>query len=310
MHRKKIYIIVIVAFSVLSTTLSLYVYQIFRSPNILVNQPNKKLIIPYHTRFKNLQTKLYQEGFVKDMITFSFLARLMKYDRKIIPGCYELTANMSNREAITLLRAGVQKPMHITFHNIQNKTELAEKITRNVQVDAHDFEKLLNDTAFVQKYGFNLDNVLAMFIPNTYEVYWTITHTELFDKMYKAYQQFWHPARLQKAKALGLTPLQVAILASIVQGETIKPEEVPIMAGVYINRLKNRTPLQSCATLVYAVHDDSMRRVLHKHKNIDSPYNTYTHRGLPPGPINVPPIATIDGVLKAEKHQYLYFFSI
>lgn len=307
MEKKKNFAIFIVACTVLLTTLSFYTYQIIRSPNILVDKPSKLLMIPHGTRFKALQDSLYKGAFVEDIVAFSFLARLMKYDQNIIPGCYKLKTNMNNWEAIQLLKSGHQTPVNITFNNARTNEELARKITNKIEASAHDIEVLLNDSAFVSQYGFNLETIRAMFIPNTYEVYWTITPQGLVERMYQEYQRFWNRQRLRKAKALDLTPIEVSILASIVQEETTKMDEAPTIAGVYMNRLRKGMRLQADPTLKYAMGDFLIRRILKKHQEIDSPYNTYKYEGLPPGPIKVPSIAAIDAVLNLEEHDYLYF---
>ncbi|MHA7877516.1 MAG: endolytic transglycosylase MltG [Bacteroidota bacterium] len=306
---KKRGLITVTAFAGLAlviTTFSL-AYVLFLHPNVLVNQPNKQLKISHGTSFKALKDALKEQGYVSNLVTFSFFSRLMHYDRKIVPGAYQLTTNMSNWAAIRVLKRGTQQPVKIVLHYVRNKSELATQITQNIEASAADFKKLLDDPVFVGQYGFHTDNVMAMFIPNTYEVYWTISPKRLFERMYKEYQKFWNTSRCSQASSLKIIPIEVAILASIVQSETNKLEEAPLIAGVYMNRLRKNMFLQSCPTLLYALEDASIRRVLHKHKDIDSPYNTYKYRGLPPGPICLPSIAMIDAVLNSADNDYLYF---
>lgn len=307
MRKREIRIITAIAGAILLIFALLSSYQLIKKPNILVGKPAKLLIIPPGIRFSALQDSLSQGGYVADIASFSLLARLMKYDRRVMPGAYKLKPGMSSWDAIKVLRAGMWEPVKIVLYDMHTKADLSAKITRNIGVKATDFEKLLNDSTFVSQYGFNTDNVLAMFTPNTYEVYWTISAKELFQRMYLEYQRFWDQERLSKAKQIGLTPTEVTILASIVQKETNKPEEGPIIAGIYLNRLSRGMRLQSCPTLLYVIGDPSTRRVLRKYQRIDSPYNTYLYKGLPPGPITIPPIAMIDAVLNHQKHNYLYF---
>lgn len=283
------------------------IYGFFIRPNILVKQPAKRLNIPHGTSFSVLKDILQRYEYVSNMSSFDFLARLTGYPQRIIPGAYLLQTNMSNWRAIQVLKKGMQKPVKITLHHVRTKAELAARITQNLEIEAADFKKLLEDKEFVGRYGFNLDNVMAMFIPNTYEVYWTVTPQGLFERMYKEYQQFWNARRRSQASCLKHTPIEVAILASIVQGETNKLEEAPLIAGVYINRLRKNMPLQSCPTLLYILGDSSVKRVLNRHKTLDSPYNTYKYGGLPPGPISLPTIAMIDAVLNSPSNDYLYF---
>jgi UPF0755 protein len=292
--------------SVLLITFTFYVYQICYTPNILVGKESQLLIIPNNATFETVQTLLHDGGYVQDLMSFSFLARLMEYDRKIKPGRYVLHSNMNNLEVIRFLRLGKQEPVTITFNNVRLLPELAQKITRTIGMRPEEFEAELVRFAMSNTYGFSKDNILAMFIPNTYEVYYNITPAQLIDRMHDEYELFWNEERRKKAEAIGLTPVEVSVLASIVQAETVKRDEAPVIAGLYINRLKKGIPLQADPTLVYAVGDFSLKRVLNEHKEVDSPYNTYKYRGLPPGPINMPEIASIDAVLNYKPSNYLY----
>lgn len=285
----------------------LLLYSVFLRPNILVGQSSKQLHIPRHTSFITLQATLQQQGYLSNTRSFRWLARFLHYDRRIVPGAYQLRPNMSNWQAIRLLKTGIQRPVKVVLHNINSKAELAHQLTKNLEIDAAEVEQLLHDPAFLQQYGFQIETVPAMFIPNTYEVYWTISAQALFQRMYKEYQRFWNKARMSRTKSLKLTPIEVSTLASIVQKETNKTEEAPIVAGVYVNRLKKKMALGSDPTLLYILNDPTARRVLNRHKNLESPYNTYKHRGLPPGPICSPSIAMIDAVLNYTSHNYLYF---
>lgn len=285
----------------------LLLYGLCLHPNILVRQPGKQLYIPHGTSFSSLQDTLQQEGYLANTTTFHLLARLMRYDRRIIPGAYQLQSNMSNWRAIQLLRTGMQQPVNIVLHHACDKAALADKITQNLEISAEAFKKLLDDPNFLERYGFQLNNVMAVFIPNTYEVYWTISPKNLFERMYKEHQRFWNIRRISKAKRLNLTPVEVSVLASIVQNETLRAVEAPIIAGVFINRLKKKMPLQSDVTVVHALGNTTVKRILHKDTKIDSQYNTYKHRGLPPGPLNVPEVAMLDAVLNFAKHDYLFF---
>lgn len=293
-------------FSILFITFVFYFYQICYTPNILVGKEPRELIIPDSASFKTVQQILHEGGYVQDLVSFSFLARLMKYDRQVKPGRYILNSNMNNLQTIRYLRLGKQEPVMITFNNVRLIPELAKKITRNIAMTPEAFEAEVIRFAMNNNYGFNKDNVLAMFIPNTYEVYYDVSPEELIERMYQEYRKFWNEERAAKADALGLTPIEVSILASIVQAETVKREEGPVIAGLYINRLKKGMLLQADPTLVYASGDFSLKRVLNEHKEIESPYNTYKYKGLPPGPINMPEIYFIDAVLNYKASNYLY----
>lgn len=307
MKRKKIYVVFILVFSILLTTFAFYFYQLIKTPNILVEQSDRALLIPYGATFKDVQNKLYDEEYVHDLVAFSFLAKLMDYDDNIKAGRYMLRRDMTNLAAIKLLRSGHQTPVNITFNNVRLQEELPEKLCNNIAADKDKFLALLQDTAVAKTYGFDQYTFISMFIPNTYEVYWTISEQELLDRMKLEYDRFWNEDRQAKAQALGMSPIEVSTLASIVEAESKMVDEKPRVAGVYINRLNRGMALQADPTLVYAAGDFTIGRVLNKHKEIDSPYNTYKYAGLPPGPINIPPISAIDAVLNYEHHNYLYF---
>ncbi len=303
----KIKIGCIIFFSVLLTTFSLYTYQILYRPNILVQQKDSMLIIPYKMTFKQLQKKLYEENIVQNMLAFSIVARWMKFDKNLKPGHYKLKKGMNNLETIKWLRAGKQHPVNITFSNIRTLKDLAEKITHNIGLTSEQFLTLLQDENFLQQYDLNKHTVKAIFIPNTYQVYWTYNAKQVFKKIYDSYQKFWNNKRRLQAKKIGLTPIEVCILASIIEEETNNIQEYPIIAGVFMKRLKRGMRLQSCTTLRYAMQNFSCKRVLYKHINIISPYNTYIYKGLPPGPIRMSSIKAIEAVLYYTKHNYLYF---
>jgi UPF0755 protein len=292
--------------SILLISFAFYGYQICYTPNVLVDKKDRQIIIPRGATFKQVQGIFHEQNLVQDLMSFSFLSRLMDYDENIKSGRYVLRANMTNIEAIRLLRSGQQEPVKITFNNVRLITELADKITKNLAMKPEEFEAALIQFAMTNKYGFNKDNVLTMFIPNTYEMYYQSSPQEVIDRLHGEYQNFWNADRKAKADKLGMTPIEVSILASIVQAESIKKEEAPIIASLYLNRLKQGMPLQADPTLVFAVGDFSLKRVLNEHKEIDSPYNTYKYAGLPPGPINMPEIRSIDAVLNFTPSNYLY----
>ena len=222
-------------------------------------------------------------------------------------GYYELSPNLSIYRAARKLVAGSETPIRFTFNNLRTKEQLTERIGETFYMSADTIAALLSDPSVCASYGFDTVTIVAMFIPDTYEFYWNTDATEFIDRMKTEYDIFWNNERLKKAENLDLTPIEVIILASIVDKETLKIEEMPRIAGVYLNRLKRNWALQADPTLVFAVGDFSITRVLDVHKKVESPYNTYKYRGLPPGPICIPSISAIDAVLNAENHKYLYF---
>lgn len=307
MKNRKILLIGLVVFSVLLTSFTYYAYQIVFTPNILVEQEDRSIIIRPNETFEQLRNRLYEEKIIGDMISFSFLSKLMDYQETIKPGHYVLKKGMTNLEAIRMLRSGMQTPVNVTFHNVRTKESLAEEVSRNLMAEEDELIRLMNDSATVARYGFDTLNIVSMFLPNTYEFFWTTTAEEVFERMHKEYEKFWTEDRLAKAEKRGLDPKEVSVLASIVKAETSKRDEMPRVAGVYLNRLDRNMRLEADPTLIFAAGDFTIRRVLNEHKEIDSPYNTYKHAGLPPGPINVPSITAIDAVLDAEDHKFIFF---
>ena len=302
-NKRLIFFLVI---SVLGISFSFYAYQMVYTPNILVDQDDRLLIVKEGDTFKDVQEELHDGNFVQDLISFSFLAKLMDYDEQIKPGRYLLKRNMSNLRAIQLLKSGAQEPVRITFNNVRLIPELAEKITRNLGMTPQEFEAAVVQFAMSNSNGLNKDNILAMFIPNTYQVYYNIVPEALVKRMHQEYENFWTDERKEKAKKIGLTRTEVSVLASIVQAETISEDEAPTIAGLYMNRLKQGIPLQADPTLIFAVGDFTLKRILDVHKEIDSPYNTYKYAGLPPGPINMPEINSLEAVLNFKPSDYLY----
>lgn len=222
-------------------------------------------------------------------------------------GYYRFPAEIGNKHLIRRLQLGNETPINLSFtHAIRTPEQLAGLMGKKLLLDSVDVQTRLNDRVYLSQFGMKPETAVCLFIPNTYEVYWTMTADQLFERMYKEYKRFWNEERLSKAENIGLSPVEVAILASIVASETNKKAEYPLIASLYLNRLRKGIALQACPTVIYAVGDFSMRRVLKRHLRIDSPYNTYTHRGLPPGPIRLARPDVIDAVLNAPKTDYLY----
>jgi UPF0755 protein len=230
----------------------------------------------------------------------------LKYEQPK-PGHYRFAAKLSNRELIRRLQLGEQTPIKLSFtQSIRTREQLAGYMGKKLLLDSAEVIQRLYDKEYLAHFGLTPETAVCLFIPNTYEVYWTMSANQLFARMYKEYQRFWNEERLAKAKKLGLKPTEVATIASIIASETNKKEEYPTIASIYINRLRKGIALQACPTVIFAVGDFSMRRVLKRHLEIESPYNTYKYRGLPPGPIRLARPDVIDAVLNAPKTDYLY----
>ena len=227
--------------------------------------------------------------------------------QKLKPGRYVINESTTSIYVARMLNFGWQTPQNMTLSGtIRNKEVLAKRISMQMMADSASIAVALDSAEFLSEYGFTPQNVFALFLPDTYQMYWTASVKDIFDRMKKEYDIFWNPDRVAKAEALKLTRMQVSVLASIVSGETLKTFEYPQIAGVYLNRYRKGMKLQADPTVAFC-HGYTLDRILKKHLSIDSPYNTYKYAGLPPAPINVPPKACIDAVLNPDKHGYLYF---
>ncbi|GAA0880049.1 endolytic transglycosylase MltG [Algoriphagus jejuensis] len=306
--RKNILLVALIATSVLTISLTFYFYQVFFSPNTMVESDQPYMLkISSNAVYKQVANQLYEDKVINDAVSFGFVAKALGYQEAVKPGLYKIDPKMNNLDLVRMLRSGKQVPVKVTFNNVRTKEDLAEKITSNLEVTQAQFLELIQDSVYIRKFDFEEETVMSMFIPNTYEFWWNTSPEQLFDRMYKEYEAFWTEERKQKAQALGLSQKEVSTLASIVQAESQKSDERPKISGVYINRMKIGMPLQADPTLVYATGDFTLKRILNVHKDIESPYNTYKYTGLPPGPINLPDINSLNAVLNTEKHDYLYF---
>ncbi|GAA4470772.1 endolytic transglycosylase MltG [Nibrella saemangeumensis] len=288
---------------------SFYAWQVFKTPNLQVGENDEafELYIPRGATYETVMDTLKKHDVVHDEMSFRFLAKLMKYPQSVKYGRYVIKPKTGNYAAIVKLRSGDQDPVKLTFNSIRLKEDLVKRIGNKLEFGTDTLAGLLGDPAVTKQYGFDTTTIVCMFIPDTYEFFWTVKPKEFLDRMAKEYKNFWTEERRRKAAALGLSQTEVQVLASIVEGETKKNDEKPRVAGVYLNRLKQGMKLEADPTLIFAARDFSIRRVLNVHKGINSPYNTYRYAGLPPGPIYLPSESSIDAVLNAENHNYLYF---
>ncbi len=284
------------------------IYRKAFSPNVFTrNKKVQYLFIPTGSGYDDILKLLYTEKLIKNKSTFEWAAERMNYKKHIQPGKYKLKNRMTNHKLILMLRSGQQEPVKLTFNNIRTLEQLAGLVSRKIEADYSAIINLLHNKEYISQIGFNEYTMIGLFIPNTYEFYWNTSAEQFISRMLNEYNSFWTRARKSKAGQINLTQNEVITLASIVDEESSKEEEDPIIAGVYINRLKKGIKLQADPTVRYAHGDFSMRRILKKHLLIESPYNTYKYYGLPPGPIRIPSIESVDAVLNYKKHDYLYF---
>jgi len=305
---KKLVISFVFIFLISAVIGGYYAYKVIYQSNVnLGKQKSRVIYIPTGSSFDDVISILGKNNILKDRATFEFLSEKKNYRNNIKPGKYRILARMSNNALINLLRGGIQEPIIINFNGIRTKEQLVARVARRIEADSADMYDAMNDDDYLGKYGFNSDNVLALFIPNTYEIFWNTSTDEFFERMAKEYRKVWTEERKQQAAQLGFSQVEVAILASIVQAEQCCDyEEKRKIAGLYINRLKKRMALQSDPTVIYAIGDFSIDRVSYKQTRLNLPHNTYRNKGLPPGPINFVQVSSIDAVLNYDKNDYIY----
>ena len=306
---KKVILLIMVILLAVALYGAYDVYKKVYQPNVTLNNITDDYFYIYSNyEFDDVVHDLYEKGYIINRASFEWVAEKKKnFKNNIHPGRYLLKEGMSNNELIDLLRSGQSVPVKVTFNNVRTIEGLAGKISKNLECDSIEIVGLLTDNEFVNGYGFNKNTILTMFLPNTYQFNWSTTAKQAIERMAQEYKKFWTDERKAKAQKLHLSQSEISILASIVQAEqSVHSDERPRVAGLYINRIRKGMLLQSDPTIIYGLGDFSIRRVLNKHKAIDTPYNTYIHQGLPPGPINLPSIKSLDAVLNYEQHDYIY----
>jgi UPF0755 protein len=286
---------------------SLSYYNRIFGPNVSTDrEQGVELYLPSNPDFREVLGLLQHSGAIDDLEGFIWVARRKNYNEAPKGGRYLLTDGMSNNELVNMLRAGLQAPVNVTFNNIRTHQDLAGQLAKRLESDSIAFLEALTNTEQLEEMGFESHTVLGMILPNTYQMYWTTTPEGFITRMHTEYKRFWNEERMQKASELRLTPIQIATLASIVDEETIREDEKPRVAGLYLNRLDKGIRLQADPTIKFAMGDFTVQRILNKDLLIDSPYNTYKYAGLPPGPIRMPSVSGINAVLNHEQHDYLY----
>ena len=305
MNIKKIAIVIIALLAIAAA----YGYFTFLSKNTKFSQEKLYVFIPTGSTFGDVLKIIKPQ--IKDIDNFKFVAEKRSYDKNVFPGRFLFKKGMNSFQIVTALRHN--EPLNLAFNNQESLEKLVSRVSKQIEVDSTTLINTLRDTVFMQKNGFNTETILGMFIPNTYEVKWNISAEKFRDKMANEYTKFWNVDRLAKAKALQMSSQQVVTLAAIVHKETVKTDERPRVAGVYLNRIKLDMPLQADPTVIFAVKkesgnfDQTIKRVRGDMLKSSSLYNTYVHTGLPPGPIAMPDISAIDAVLNYEKHDYIFF---
>ena len=310
MYIKKLLWIISILGLLVVGSFSYYIYDVMFSPNTSFQNKEAFVFISSDANFETIKNDL--EPLLIDIGSFETLAKQKKYDVNIKPGRFRLTSGMTNNDIINALRNG-NLPVRVSFNNQNSLELLAGRIAFQIEADSLSLLLAFQDPTILSKYNLNADTALSLFLPNTYEFFWNTDASAFVERMALEYDKFWTLERRDQASKLGLSPTEVVILAAIVQEESKKNVEQPRIAGVYLNRLNNGWPLQADPTVKFAIYQQPawdgipVKRILNKHLEIDSPYNTYKNRGLPPAVIAMPDIAAIKSVLNAESHSYFYF---
>ncbi|MFZ2429650.1 MAG: endolytic transglycosylase MltG [Lutibacter sp.] len=306
MNSKKFLLLIIGLLLLIGGVLGLSLYsKIFKGNTV----EEGYLYIPTGSNFEEVENLV--RPFLKRVKPFVSVAEKLNYPEAVKPGKYKISKGMSNFELVRMLRSGNQTMVNLSFNNQDTFEKLAGRISQQIEADSLSLLKAFTDNSFLEESGFNATNAIGMYIPNSYEFYWNTTAEDFRAKMLNEYSKFWDAERLEKAKKLNLTKNEVITLASIVQKETATVNERPIVAKLYLNRLASGWPLQADPTIIFALkakfgNDMVIKRVFSKDLDINSPYNTYKNTGLPPGPISMPDISSIEAVLNPANHDYYY----
>lgn len=306
-NLKRIFWIGFIIVALLALWLGYRLYQRVMAPAVFLDEESVVFYVDDGTSFPDLSSSLLDNGYIRDSAAFRLLSERKGLTERIRPGRYRLKDRMSLNALVNMFRGGVQEPLRLVLRPERDVDDVIAFLGTELQPSAEDFRKSLFNDSLLNTVGLDRESAELLLIPNTYEFWWTTSADAFVKRMTEEYDDFWSSSRRQKAAAINLSPKDVGILASIVQEETTKTEEMPRIAGVYLNRLRLGMLLQADPTVKYAVGDPGIRRVLHKHLTVDSPYNTYKNKGLPPGPISMPEIQAMDAVLNAEEHDYLFF---
>ncbi len=308
-NLKKIISIIAVVGLFIAFAIFGYIYYNAFTANTKFAEEEVYVYIPSNSNYE--QASAILKPYIKDFNKFEFVANARKYNSNVKSGRFLLKKDMSNFDIIRALRQNL--PVQVAFNNQESIEKLVQRLSNQLEPDSLSLLIAFTNEPFLKQNNISQETALTLFIPNTYEFFWNTSADKIAQKMAKEHQKFWSKERLQKAQEQNLTQEQVYTLASIIHKESVKADERPKIAGVYLNRLKINMPLQADPTIIYAIKkeyndfDRVIKRVLHSDLQINSPYNTYKNTGLPPGPIAMPDVSAIDAVLNPEKHQYIYF---
>ncbi|XMO86700.1 endolytic transglycosylase MltG [Algibacter sp. AS12] len=310
MYIKKILLAILVIGLIVAAFFANFVYKAMLKPNTAFNNESAYIYVPTGANYQDVRTQL--EPLLEDIESFDDLAERKEYNKYVKAGRFQINKGMTNNDIINSIRSK-NLPIKVSFNNQSTLEKLADRVSKEIEADSISLLNAMKDSAFLSENGFKEPTALGMYLPNSYEFFWNTSAEDFRARMLKEYKRFWTDAKIKKANAIGLSQDQVIALASIVYEESKQASEQPRIAGVYMNRIRIGMPLQADPTLKFAAYqlpkykNTVIKRVLNVHKDINSPYNTYKNRGLPPGLIAMPDISAINAVLNYEKHSYLYF---
>ncbi|MCW1953047.1 MAG: endolytic transglycosylase MltG [Flavobacteriia bacterium] len=310
MYRKKILLAIVLLVFIGGASFSTYVYVSVFSSNTSFEEERVAVYIPSNPEPGRLSKALFP--FLENPNTFLRVAKQKGYLSQLRGGKYLIQKGMSNNDIVNVLRSKPET-IKLSFNNVERLEDLAAKVSKIIEADSISLMNAFLDVKFLDQNEFSPQTALSMYVPNTYDLFWNTSAEGFRDRMLKEYRIFWNEKRMNQAASIGLSPLEVSVLAAIVHKESVKKDERPRVAGVYLNRLKKNIKLQADPTVIFALKhtqndfDQIINRVLYKDLKIDSPYNTYMNKGLPPGPIFMADISAIDAVLKPEKHDFIFF---
>ena len=302
---KKVFLTLFYVFLAAGLVLILFLWIIVLRENVKPGEP-VRIYLPTGSDFRSLTDSLDSADLLRNRESFIITSRLKSFGKTVKSGSYVIEPGMSNNSLVNMLRSGRQTPVKVTFNNIRTLDELAGRIGGQIEADSASLSEFFGDESNYSADGFDIRTLIAVFIPDIYELYWSVDPRGFYRRMLKEYRDYWNDDRTSIAKGLGLTPQEVSVLASIVDEEASRVDEKPRIAGLYLNRLATGMPLQADPTVKFAVNDFTLRRILNIHLEVESPYNTYKYAGLPPGPIRCPSRSGLDAVLNAEEHEYLF----
>ncbi len=271
------------------------------------NKEKEYLYIPTGASFEDVMSILREKKLLKDERSFLLLSQSVGYPDKVLPGKYRLKNNMTNYQLVRLLKSGRQEPVKLVVKGSQSMQNFLEYTAENLEINFDELNLKLSDGKFLKQFNLSKETAPCLIIPNTYEIYWNISLDKFLEKLGSAYGKFWNEKRIQQCKETGLTRVEAVTLASIIEKETDRDKDLPIIAGVYLNRIAKGMKLQADPTVLFALNDITSKRVYGSMLDFDSPYNTYKYAGLPPGPICIPAVQSVEAVLNYQKHNFIYF---